>query len=284
MRRRPEAYHEKLRAHEATAAVAGVEDPEDGDGGIVSIHDLVQVKEEGLADRLHYDDHERRSALVRFLDPGVTPEQVAIGIEGELGEFRDDTWQVDHVAPGQVSLSRNGFALGQPIAVGQDHPAGGRAPGPGADRRARAASPGRRADRDAPRARAVAPPPGRRRQPVRVVRPRRVAHGTRLDRAGRGDRRHRLRQRLGRRRRRGSPGARRGRVVEPDRDRLELRGGLRARVPGQRAADLVAHDPRARRDAAVLGHAARGRGARPGRTRAAAPMTAAGTRGFDTRG
>src|SRR5262245_21675574 len=71
MRRRPEAYHETLRAHEAKASAggAGADEPASGDGGVASIHDIVMVKEAGLADRLHYDDHERRSGLVRFLAP-----------------------------------------------------------------------------------------------------------------------------------------------------------------------------------------------------------------------
>jgi hypothetical protein len=86
---------------------------------VTSIHDIVMVKEAGLADRLHYDDHERRSGLVRFLDPSATPDRVATGIEAELGDFRDEAWQVDHLAPGQVSLSRNGLALGQPMTIGK---------------------------------------------------------------------------------------------------------------------------------------------------------------------
>jgi 4-alpha-glucanotransferase len=47
----------------------------------------------------------------------VTPAQVADGTEHELGDLRDGDWQVDHVAPGQVSLSRNGSAAGQPVGV-----------------------------------------------------------------------------------------------------------------------------------------------------------------------
>ena len=57
--RRPEAYHEKLTAREAAARVSA--------GGPASIHDLMGVKEEGLAARLIYDDH-RRSG---FLDYGL---------------------------------------------------------------------------------------------------------------------------------------------------------------------------------------------------------------------
>jgi 4-alpha-glucanotransferase len=125
MRRRPEAYHATLRAHEAALAAGAAvgdaaEHPEEGvsgDAGVTSIHDIVMVKEAGLADRLHYDDHERRSGLLRFLAPASTPEQVANGVAVELGDFLAEEWQVDHLALGQVSLSRNGFARGQPLSV-----------------------------------------------------------------------------------------------------------------------------------------------------------------------
>ena len=77
------------------------------------------VKEEGLAARLHYDDHERRSGLVRFLAPDVAPETVAIAADAELGDFRDGEWQLARLAPGEVSLSRDGTALGQPFTIGK---------------------------------------------------------------------------------------------------------------------------------------------------------------------
>jgi alpha-amylase len=115
VRRRPEAYHETLRAHE-TPDPAGTA-PADEGGAPASIHDLVMVKEEGLSRLLHYDDHERRTGLVRFLAPGVSPEAVATATEQEHGDFRDGTWAVDHLAPGQVSLSRTGTAFGQPLTV-----------------------------------------------------------------------------------------------------------------------------------------------------------------------
>jgi 4-alpha-glucanotransferase len=113
LRRRPEAYHETLRAHDAR----GAEAPGGADGAVASIHDIVMVKEEGLAARLHYDDHERRTGLLRFLAPDVTPDEIAAASEIELGDFRDGEWRVDHLAAGQVSLSRNGTALGQPLAI-----------------------------------------------------------------------------------------------------------------------------------------------------------------------
>jgi alpha-amylase len=114
LRRRPEAYHETLRQHEAKGG-GSVGEPA-GDG-IASIHDIVMVKESGLAARLFYDDHERRSGLVRFLAPVVTPQAIAMAAEPELGDLRDGDWQVDHLAPGQVSLSREGTVDGQRIGV-----------------------------------------------------------------------------------------------------------------------------------------------------------------------
>ncbi len=115
LRRRPEAYHEILRAHEAKsvrAAAAGAEG-----GAPASIHDLVMVKEEGLAGHLHYDDHERRLGLVRFLAPDTTPAAVATAGEIELGDFRDGEFTVRHLEPGTITLSREGTVAGQPFTV-----------------------------------------------------------------------------------------------------------------------------------------------------------------------
>ena len=47
----------------------------------------------------------------------MTPEAVARAEDAELGDFRDGTFRIDHLAPGQVSLSREGTALGQPLTV-----------------------------------------------------------------------------------------------------------------------------------------------------------------------
>jgi alpha-amylase len=119
LRRRPEAYHETLRAHDAAAA-SGASGGGDGGGDgdkPMSIHDIVMVKEEGLAARLFYDDHERRSGLVRFLPDDTTPEAFATAAETELGDLRDGDFAIDHLAPGQVSLSREGTVAGQRVTV-----------------------------------------------------------------------------------------------------------------------------------------------------------------------
>ncbi len=115
LRRRPEAYHDTLRAHAAMGSEAPA--PEVEGGAPASIHDLVMVKEEGLAARLHYDDHERRSGLVRFLAPATTPEAFATAGETELGDFRDGEFTVRHLQPGAITLSRDGSVAGQPFTV-----------------------------------------------------------------------------------------------------------------------------------------------------------------------
>ncbi len=79
MRRRPEAYHAKLKEAEAVAAAGAAEK---GEGASLSPHEGFTTKEAGLSKFLVYDDHERRSGLVRILD--------ARGIE--LGDFVSAAW------------------------------------------------------------------------------------------------------------------------------------------------------------------------------------------------
>ncbi len=120
LRRRPEAYHETLRAREAVGSAAEgseVGAPAAGMYAPASIHDAVTVKEEGLAGVLRYDDHERRLGLIRFLAPGTTPDAVAAAREIELGDFRDGEFTVSHLEPGLITLTREGMVDGQPFVV-----------------------------------------------------------------------------------------------------------------------------------------------------------------------
>ncbi len=114
LRRRPEAYHEILRAaaDDDMAALPGA-----GGGVATSIHETGAATEPGLAARLHYDDHERRSGLVRFLPPHTTPNEVAVAADTELGDFRDGEFTVRHIEPGAITLTRDGMAAGQPFTV-----------------------------------------------------------------------------------------------------------------------------------------------------------------------
>jgi alpha-amylase/alpha-mannosidase (GH57 family) len=114
LRRRPEAYHETLRRHERestarAAARSGKDGAKAGDAP-ASIHDRVLVKEAGLAERLVYDDYERRSGLIRVLPADSTAATWAAGGCGELGDFVDGSFRVERLDADAVRLSRDGSA------------------------------------------------------------------------------------------------------------------------------------------------------------------------------
>ncbi len=103
LRRRPEAYHEKLRALEAPGG--------DADGGHIdaaaaSIHDVVRATEPGLAARLRYDDHERRSGLVRFLPLDATADEWANVTVTDLGDALAGAHELVESGPGRVVIRR----------------------------------------------------------------------------------------------------------------------------------------------------------------------------------
>jgi alpha-amylase len=105
LRRRPEAYHETLRDHEAKlagVAAASATDP----AGPASIHDIVTTKETGLADQLNYDPFERRSGLVRVLAGDTTPEAWSTGRATELGDAADGAFEIDSLELGRLVTSR----------------------------------------------------------------------------------------------------------------------------------------------------------------------------------
>jgi hypothetical protein len=114
MRRRPEAYHETLRAREAElAATAAAEATASGEtlasnngDGPASIHDIVLIKERGLSEQLHYDAYERRSALVRFLAPGTTAERWANAEAIELGDAVDGAFEVSSLELDRLVVTR----------------------------------------------------------------------------------------------------------------------------------------------------------------------------------
>ncbi|HEX8940000.1 MAG TPA: alpha-amylase/4-alpha-glucanotransferase domain-containing protein [Candidatus Limnocylindrales bacterium] len=111
IRRRPEAYHERLRAFEAAAearAVAGSADGAAADAAPKTIHDLVQVREPGLAARLHYDDHERRSGIVRFLDAAAGPGELQAGPTPDLGDFAMGSFRLVSSGPARLVVQRDG--------------------------------------------------------------------------------------------------------------------------------------------------------------------------------
>src|SRR5687768_7356393 len=94
MRRRPEAYHAQLRrldAHESGEAPGADGNP----------HEQYAAKEGDLARALTYDDHERRSGLVRLLD-----------LDGQqVGDFVNGPWQADEVTFAELVVARVADAL-----------------------------------------------------------------------------------------------------------------------------------------------------------------------------
>lgn len=98
LRRRPEAYHEALRRAEHGPTPGDGQ----GDGGVTSIHDSVRAKETGLVDRLRYDSHERRSALVRFLPDGATAFDYGAGELADLGDALTSAHAVETLEEGRL--------------------------------------------------------------------------------------------------------------------------------------------------------------------------------------
>jgi alpha-amylase len=104
LRRRPEAYHEQLRAMEAAKAKG-----EQAQGKTAtSIHDQLLAKEEGLSRLLVYDDHERRSGLVRV-----------IAGRAEVGDFARAEWQLESASARRAVLSRSagGISVRKTVAL-----------------------------------------------------------------------------------------------------------------------------------------------------------------------
>jgi alpha-amylase len=101
LRRRPEAYHATLVAFES----GETERATIGDAP-ASIHDIVRVREPGLAARLHYDRVERRSGLVHVLRADATPEAFAAAVEADLSDLADGRYSVLEATPTEVVLER----------------------------------------------------------------------------------------------------------------------------------------------------------------------------------
>jgi len=107
--RRPEAYHRKI-------LTGGHE----GNGQVASIHERVVCKQPDLDQRLHYDDHPRKSLLDLFYDPQATLAAVAAGAAEQQGDFVDGIYEArlrrnpDRI---QVQLVREGLACGVPLRI-----------------------------------------------------------------------------------------------------------------------------------------------------------------------
>jgi 4-alpha-glucanotransferase len=118
MRRRPEAYHERLAAAEDTTAPADAR--ASAAEGPKTIHDIVSSKESGLAAHLHYDLHERRSGVVHLLpaDRATQAADFVLVRYQELGDFAEGAFEADVVADDAVVARR----LGSVRQDGTDRP------------------------------------------------------------------------------------------------------------------------------------------------------------------
>jgi 4-alpha-glucanotransferase len=119
MRRRPEAYHAKLRHLDDHRAKTGRADSERGSGATVaaSIHEAIRVKEPGLASLLVYDAYERRSGLVRALSQEATADDWASARATELGDAIDGAFDLVDLRPGKAMTRRAATIAGASIEV-----------------------------------------------------------------------------------------------------------------------------------------------------------------------
>jgi hypothetical protein len=111
LRRRPEAYHDKIRAA-ATPASGAAPAPTRGDshapaaGRPRTIHEVVRMKEPDLADRLVYDGYERRAGLIRVLPAGSTAADWRAGGGPDLADLVDGPWTLEELAAGVLRATR----------------------------------------------------------------------------------------------------------------------------------------------------------------------------------
>ncbi len=117
LRRRPEAYHARLVAHDEAAAEQAVGDVIAPDPGTVAldeapktIHDVFATKEPGLAGFIRYDRHERRSGLVHLLpaDGSMDLRALVNATYEELGDFVEGSFEIVTLTDAAVVASRNG--------------------------------------------------------------------------------------------------------------------------------------------------------------------------------
>jgi alpha-amylase len=107
--RREEAYHEKVRTGQTAQG-----------SDVASIHDLVVFKQEGLNERLQYDQYCRKSLIDHFYPLDVSATAVARGEYQELGDFVTGPFEARlrrNPRRMQVQLTRNGHLLERPVRI-----------------------------------------------------------------------------------------------------------------------------------------------------------------------
>lgn len=129
VQRKPEGYHARLKEVKGdsthTAAKAASATTSDTTGNSTedaprSIHDLVRVKEEGLAEALIYDSYRRASLIDHFFGTKGGAKEVHLGTIRELGDFTTAEYDISverSKATTTVRLARSGLANRRPIRI-----------------------------------------------------------------------------------------------------------------------------------------------------------------------
>ena len=109
--RRPEAYHRKV--------LAG---PTSDNGQCSSIHERVVFKQEGLDQKVQYDDYPRKGLVDLFYDENATLEAVASGEAAQHGDFIDGAYDaVVQRSPAmgrtRILMTRQGSVHGEPLLI-----------------------------------------------------------------------------------------------------------------------------------------------------------------------
>lgn len=109
IRRRPESYHRKV-----------LKGASQSNEKVASIHDRVVFKQEGLDQRLQYDNYNRKSMQDHFYDESLTLEALIAGHAQERGDFISGAYQAKlrrGAGKVQVFMQRDGNAWGVPLQV-----------------------------------------------------------------------------------------------------------------------------------------------------------------------
>ena len=109
--RRPEAYHEHLKAKQVTVVSRGGDE-------LASIHDRVKAKEAGLEDRLIYDDHRRSSFRDYALSGMPTLHQVWRSTLSEHRLWSSAAWRVEPPARRAASSQAGSVTLVREVPGG----------------------------------------------------------------------------------------------------------------------------------------------------------------------
>jgi len=109
LRRRPEAYHEQIRAAAIPASGAAAS-PASLDAPAPTrprtIHEVVRMKEPDLADHLLYDAYERRAGLIRVLPGDSTATDWRAGGGSDLADLVDGPWALEELGAGVLRATR----------------------------------------------------------------------------------------------------------------------------------------------------------------------------------